>query len=61
MDNETKSAIGFLAFGLGFFLFVIYMIVRSEREAYDRRLNEAREFGFGGTHQHTVTTLGGKK
>lgn len=44
-------------FGLGFFLFVTWLIVSSERETYQRRLNEAREFGFDGQYRHTAKTL----
>jgi len=50
----------FMIFGLGFFLFVIYMITKGDRESYERRrdannltyarkLDEAREFGFQGS------------
>lgn len=49
----------FLVFGLGFFLFVIWVIVSSERESYGRRIMEAREFGFGDKNQHNVKTLKG--
>lgn len=35
----------FLLFGLGFFLFVVLIINRDNREQYERRLNEKREFG----------------
>lgn len=37
---------GFLFIGLGFFLLVVLIILRSDREDYNRRLNEQREFGF---------------
>lgn len=32
--------------GLGFFLFVIWMIQLSEERMYQRKLNEQREFGY---------------
>jgi hypothetical protein len=62
MDEDV-----FLVFGLAFFLFVIWMIVkdsritedrRDRREdiAYNRRLAEAREFGFEGK-KHDARTL----
>ena len=35
-----------LIFSLAFFLFVIWLMVRSEQESYDRRIREMREFGF---------------
>jgi hypothetical protein len=58
----------FLVFGLGFFLFVIWLVVHTSARdqhyadhrkdiEYQRKLNEAREFGFGGPNQHTVKTL----
>jgi len=58
---ESLSDLAYLAFGLGFFLFVIRMIHRDSREEYERRLMEAREFGFGGKNQHTAKTLHDKK
>lgn len=46
----------FLIFGLGFFLFCIWLVVNvtrsDEREQYLRRVNEMREFGFDGEHKH---------
>ena len=48
--NYTKEThmeeFGFLFIGLGFFLLVVLIILRSDREDYNRRLNEQREFGF---------------
>lgn len=52
--------IAFMVFGLGFFLFVVLMIERSEERSYQRRLNEAREFGYGGPDRHNIKTLKGK-
>lgn len=39
----------FLIFALGFFLFVMYTITKDSRDYYDRKLMEAREFGFEGS------------
>lgn len=36
----------FLLIGLGFFLFVINIVLNSDRESYARKLNEQREFGY---------------
>lgn len=36
----------FLFIGLGFFLFVIWLVVNTEERDYNRRLNERREFGY---------------
>lgn len=55
--KDEYLAYGFMTFGLGFFLFVIGWVVLSEREAYNRRISEAREFGFGGKNQHTIKSL----
>jgi hypothetical protein len=54
---ETYLALAFMVFGLGFFLFVIFVILHDHRESWERRIMEAREFGFGGKHQHDATTL----
>jgi len=54
---ETYLALAFMVFGLGFFLFVIFILTRSDRQEWERRLMEAREFGFGGKHQHNPDTL----
>ncbi len=51
------DATGFMLFGLGFFIFVVWLVIHTSNVAYERRLNEAREFGFGGPNQHTVETL----
>ena len=42
--------ITFLVFGLGFFLYCIHIIERSSDKEYNRKLNEAREFGFDPEH-----------
>ena len=47
----------FMIFGLGFFLFAVHYIVRTEERDYQRRISEAREFGFGEKNQHTARTL----
>jgi hypothetical protein len=36
----------FMFIGLGFFLFVIWMIQVGEERMYQRKLNEQREFGY---------------
>lgn len=36
----------FLFIGLGFFLLCIKIVLSSEKEEYQRRVNEMREFGF---------------
>lgn len=38
--------LAFMIFGLGFFLFVTLIITRDHRESWERRIMEAREFGF---------------
>lgn len=43
---ETLQSIGFMVFGLGFFLFVAWIIFRQDTIDYDRKLNERREFGY---------------
>ena len=60
MTHEEMVALGFLGIGLAFFLFVILIVQRDSREQWERRILEAREFGFGGPGQHTVKTLKGK-
>lgn len=68
MDELPGAGIAMMYNGLGFFLFVMFVIIwwtgrderredRLERERHERRLSEAREFGFGGPNQHTVETL----
>ncbi len=37
--------IAFMVFGLGFFIYVIWMVQVAEERTYQRKLNEAREFG----------------
>ena len=32
--------------GLGFFLYIIFIIERAEERRYERKLNERREFGY---------------
>jgi hypothetical protein len=49
--------IAFMIFGLAFFLFVTRMISRDHRESWERRIMEAREFGFGGRKQHNSDSL----
>lgn len=58
---ETVMSLFFMVFGLGFFLFVTHIIQREtredKRESWERRMMEAREFGFGGKNEHNVQTL----
>lgn len=60
---ETLGSIAFMVFGLGFFLFVMLVILRDDRETYNRRdyadhvrygrkIEEAREFGFENSRLH---------
>lgn len=53
MDVDT-----FMIFGLAFFVFVVWLVVShqrsEEREQYNRRINEAREFGFNGQHKQNA-------
>lgn len=35
----------FMVFGLGFFIFVIWMVESADERRYQRRLKEVREFG----------------
>lgn len=34
--------------GLGFFIFIIWMVQVAEERMYQRKLNEQREFGYEG-------------
>jgi hypothetical protein len=58
---ETVMSLFFMVFGLGFFLFTTHIILREtreeKRESWERRVMEAREFGFGVKNGHTVQTL----
>lgn len=36
----------FMVFGLGFFLFCIWMVLHQSNLEYNRMLNERREFGY---------------
>lgn len=42
----------FMFIGLGFFLFVMDGIRKDRNVEYERRLSEAREFGYGGLKGH---------
>lgn len=44
--DEVYLDLAFMVFALGFFMFVIHYVVRSQDRDYERKLNEAREFGF---------------
>lgn len=35
----------FMFVGLGFFLYVLFIVERADEKRYDRKLNEMREFG----------------
>lgn len=37
--------IAFMIFGLAFFMFVVWLMTATEKEQYQRRVNEMREFG----------------
>ena len=54
---ETALTLFFMVFGLGFYLFVIHIILRDSDTKWERRIMEAREFGFGGKNQHNAKTL----
>jgi len=54
---ETSLNLAFMVFGLAFFLFTIRIVMRDHRESWERRVMEAREFGFGGKNQHNAQTL----
>jgi hypothetical protein len=43
-----------LFIGLGFFLFVMFIIERADDKRYERKVNEMREFG---THEQRKLTL----
>lgn len=45
MTTEEIGAFGFMLFGLSFYLLVVLVIIRDNRESYDRRIAEQREFG----------------
>lgn len=54
---ETMLSLAFMVFSLGFFLLSMRIVTRDHRESYERRIMEAREFGFGGPNQHNAKTL----
>lgn len=58
--KEDLIAIGFMLIGLGFFCFIINLVRVDNREGYERRVMEAREFGFDSKSRHTIHTLKGK-
>lgn len=43
---EKYFDMAFMLIGLGFFIFIIWMVENAEERNYQRKLNEAREFGF---------------
>lgn len=51
----------FFIFGLGFFLFTMHTITHDNDKSWERRIMEAREFGFGGKNQHNAKSLHDKK
>lgn len=55
--NSENVALAFMIFGLAFFVFVVRIVTCDHRESWERRIMEAREFGFGGKHQHNARTL----
>lgn len=46
MKQEDVFAVIFMVFGLAFFIYVVWQIQLSEEKRYQRRLDEAREFGY---------------
>lgn len=54
---ETILSLAFMVFALGFFMIAIRVVTRDHREAWEQRMMEAREFGFGGPNQHNTQTL----
>ena len=46
---EKYFDMAFMLIGLGFFIFIIWMVEAAEERNYQRKLNEAREFGFKGS------------
>lgn len=46
MDQETVFSMFFMLFGLAFFIYVIWKVEQSDDTRYQRRLDEAREFGY---------------
>lgn len=49
MDKETVAAMGFMLFGLGFFVFIMLVVLRTHTSDHERRIMEIREFGFRDT------------
>ena len=43
---EKYFDMAFMLIGLGFFIFMIWFVEHSEERNYQRKLTEAREFGF---------------
>lgn len=61
--SEDIMSVFLLIFGIAFLMFVVWFVVHDSDKQYQRRLNEAREFGFGGEGKHNIFTLeqGAKK
>lgn len=57
MDAELAVSFAFMFIGLAFFIFMTRWVDKDQTESYNRRIMEAREFGFGGKGQHDVHTL----
>jgi len=51
MDQETANAIGFMIFGLAFFILITVVILRAHTQDENRRIMELREFGIGSKRQ----------
>jgi hypothetical protein len=43
--------------GLGFFLYIIFIVERAEEKRYDRKLNERREFGYEAQKRRSLQDL----
>lgn len=65
---EDVMSLFFMVFGLAFFIYVTNIVRNdqredlrdkrsAQRESYERRVMEAREFGFGGKDNHNAKTL----
>lgn len=46
---EKYFDMAFMLIGLGFFIFVMWTVENAEERNYNRKLSEAREFGFKGS------------
>lgn len=49
MTQEAVNSYAFMIFGLGFFIFSMWMVHSWNHTEYRRDIREAREFGFEGS------------